>query len=167
MMARYPTLPQALRAQLLSVPPSHDYAMEYRPCAVTMKDGQVFERVYVAAAHAYIGFWGVWPEDDDGKASVAIGDVREIRESRTRLPPEFADRLYEAGESGMGYCIFTVAFGDGSRQVYISGNAVDFIDYPARKGPEDVAAVLPHKGREDQARAKQPPEYRWCLYEDD
>lgn len=164
-MARYPTLRHTLRDQLLAIAPSHDYGMEYRPCTVTTKDDRTFEHVYVVAAQAYIRQWGVWPEDDDGKDAIAVQDIQDIRESGARLPPEFADQLYAAGESGMGYCIFTIVFQDGSRQVCTSGNAVDFIDYPAGKGPKDVAAVLPHEGRTDQVGAKGPPRYHWCLYE--
>jgi hypothetical protein len=78
------------------------------------------------------------------------------------LPARFANKLYNAGESGMGYTIFTVVFSDGTKQAYSAGNAVDFIRYPEGKGPADVADVLPHEGRNEiQIRV---PEYYWCLY---
>ena len=71
-------------------------------------------RVYVVSEQSYIRSWGVWPEDDSGKALIAIEEVQDLRESHSRLPAEFANRLYDAGESGMGYRIFTVVFDDGS-----------------------------------------------------
>ena len=43
-----------------------------------------------------------------------------------------------------------------------TGNAVDFIQYPHGKGPNDVAAVLPHEGRNAQPVAA--PDWYWCLY---
>ncbi len=62
----------------------------------------------------------------------------------------------------MGYTIFTVVFSDGSRQAYVTGNAVDFIRYPGDKGPADVVKVLPHEGRNTEM--VKAPEYYWCLY---
>ena len=62
----------------------------------------------------------------------------------------------------MGYTVFTVVFKDGTRQAYITGNAVDFVRYPEGKGTEDVARVLPHEGRN--AEPIRAPEYYWCLY---
>jgi hypothetical protein len=80
------------------------------------------------------------------------------------LPGRFANKLYESGESGMGYTIFRVALADGSGQAYGIGNAVDFIRYPDAKGQSDVVDVLPHEGRN--AEPVTCPEYYWCLFSD-
>jgi hypothetical protein len=37
-------------------------------------------------------------------------NVAEVRDSPRRLPARFANELYQHGESGMGYTIFTVVF---------------------------------------------------------
>ena len=107
------------------------------------------------------------PFVDNGTWMPASPDAvfKDIRESGSRLPPDIADQLYEAGESGMGYCIFTIVFDDGSRQAYATGNAVDFIDYPTNRGPQNVTAVLPHKGREDPVRREGGANFLWCLYD--
>jgi hypothetical protein len=42
---------------------------------------------------------------------VAIQDVTQIADSPVRLPAELANQLYAAGESGMGYVVFTVVLG--------------------------------------------------------
>ena len=55
-----------------------------------------------------------------------------------------------------------MVFSDGERQACGTGNAVDFIRYPKGKGPNDVAAVLPHEGRNAQPVAA--PDWYWCLY---
>ncbi len=123
-------------------------------------------RVYVVSEQSYIRSWGVWHEDDSGKASIAIEEVQNLREGHSRLPAEFANRLYDAGESGMGYRIFTVVFDDGSHQVCLTGNAVDFVEYPSGKAPENVTAVLHHTGRED-PNLQTGPDYLWCLYDGD
>ena len=52
----------------------------------------------------------------------------------------------------MGYTVFTVVFKTAipflrRRKTYLTGNAVDFIEYPLGAGPEDVVSVLPHVGR--------------------
>jgi hypothetical protein len=78
------------------------------------------------------------------------------------VPAKYANEVYKAGESGMGYCIFTVVFSDGSKQAYVSGNAVDFIEYPEGKGPSNVVGILPQVGRDE--NPKPAPKYHWCLY---
>ena len=131
---------------------------------MTLHDGQTLDRVYIVAEAPYIRMWGVYPEDDRGKKWIRIEDVASIAESPTRLPAKIANRLYEAGESGMGYTIFTVGFSDGTKQACAAGNAIDFIHYPENNGPKDVVSVKPHVGRD---RNPLPgPAYFWCIYSD-
>ena len=104
----------------------------------------------------------MYPENDRGKMSIKIEDVLRVEDSPTRLPAPFANEIYNQGESGMGYTIFTVLFSDGERQACITGNAVDFIRYPDGKRPEDMIAVLPHEGRN--AQPVGAPHWYWCLY---
>jgi hypothetical protein len=122
------------------------------------------ERVYVADANSYLGHWG-W---DPGRSYVAIDEVAEIAGSPYRLPKKFADKVYAAGESGMGYVIYTLVMKDGSRLPFASGDAVDFPNWPDGAKPEDVVDVLPHEGREafrerGSTNTSASP-YSWCLY---
>ena len=162
-MTQYPAIPDELKAQLNRITPSHDRGITYFPCAVTLDDGRELERVYVVEHEPYIRIWGVTPEQDSGKKSISIERVVAIRESAFRLPPKLATTLYAAGESGMGYCIFTVKFSDGSRQAYVTGNAVDFITPPSGLTASAAKKVYPHKGRE--ASLQQGPDYYLCLYQ--
>jgi hypothetical protein len=162
-MPRYPKIAADLRAQLARIPAAGDYGLEYPPCDVRLKDGRRLSHVYVVPEDRYIQVWGVWPEDDEGKRSVQIEEVVEICESADRLPAKLAAKLYAAGESGMGYCIFTVVFDDGSRLPFVSGNAIDFIEYPQGKGPANVVDVIPHEGR-NEPDLRKAPDYYWCLY---
>jgi hypothetical protein len=161
-MARYGALPPTISSQLEEVEPSVGGSLKYYPCAARLANGDALTCVYVAWDEAYIRVWGIYPEQDRGKNWVHIEDVREIVDSPSRLPAKFATELYKHGESGMGYTIFTVVFSDGSRQAYVTGNAVDFIRYPEGMGPADVARVIPHEGRE--AATIEAPQYHWCLY---
>lgn len=161
-MARYPLLPSHIREALKNIIPSEDGSFAYYPCQVTLKGGVRLDTVYIEPEQPYMRVWGVYPEDDRSKQTVSINDVVAVEESPVRLPARFASEIYRAGESGMGYTLFTVVFSDGERQVYMSGNAVDFIQYPETKGPEDVIQVLTHQGRE--ACPRQAPEHYWCLY---
>jgi len=88
--------------------------------------------------------------------------VASLSESPFRLPAPFANELYEAGESGMGYTIFTVEFRGGIERSYVGGNAIDFIVYPEGMSATDVVAVVPHKGRNSHPRSA--PDYYWCLF---
>jgi hypothetical protein len=166
---RYSAISTELRQQLERVPASSDGACEYRPCRVRLASGEERDFVYVLDAESYIRTWGVWPEDDAGKDSVAIGDVVAIAESPYRLPVELADKLYAAGESGMGYTVFTVVLRDRRRLPYVTGNAVDFPRLPAGVTSADVVDVLPHEDR-DVFREREPraaegsAPYAWCLY---
>jgi hypothetical protein len=160
--ACYGELPPPVAVPLDSVPPTGNGALEYRPCMVTLADGRTLECVYIVEAVSYFQVWGVWPEDDRGKRSVRIEDVVEIRDSPLRLPAGLANQLYEAGESGMGYLIFTAEFRDATRQAYVTGNAVDFIVPPRGLKASDAIRVISHEGRYD---APVPsPDYWWCLF---
>jgi hypothetical protein len=130
---------------------------------VTLDDGRELPCVYVVDRQPYIQLWGVYPERDPGKRAVPIASVRRIAESPFRLPARLADELYRAGESGMGYTVFTVEFGNSARQAYVAGNAVDFIDPPAGLRASDAVGVRPHEGRHD--AGPRPIEYYWCLYD--
>jgi hypothetical protein len=137
--------------------------MLYFPCEVRLRDGRVLGTVYVEPEEMYIECWGIYPEDDKHKQSIRIDDVVDIQESPMRLPVQFANQVYEAGESGMGVYVFTVLFADGSKQAYRSGSAVDFLPYPAGKSAKDIAGVMPHEGREDPS-VKDCLAWYWCLY---
>lgn len=159
----YPLLSRDLKRELAQVIPSRDGQTSYWPCEVTLVDGDVLDRVYIASATDYIRHWGVWPEDDPAKSWIDIGRVVHVRESPTRLPVRFAEQIYLAGESAMGGCFFALEFSDGVRQSYVTGNAVDFIPYPGSKAPRDIVRVHPHTGRNDQNQLSGSTHY-WCLY---
>jgi hypothetical protein len=160
-MVRYPVLPESLRSQLAKIAPSEYGRLLCRPCKVIFREGRTLDRVYVGDA-ARLSIWGVYPEQDPDKSWCPIEDVVSVEASPSRLPAEFANEVYKVGASGMGYCIFAVVFSDGSKQAYVSGNAVDFIEYPEGKGPSNVVGILPHVGRDE--NPKPAPKYHWCLY---
>jgi hypothetical protein len=161
-MSRYPILPDHVREALGDIVPSGGNELWYFPCRVTLRSGKVLDTVYIEPEMPYLRYWGVYPEDDRGKRSVKIDDVVKVEDSPTRLPARFANQIYDHGESGMGYTIFTVVFSDGEQQACSTGNAVDFICYPNEKSPKDVAAVIPHEGRNTQTVGA--PDWYWCLY---
>ena len=163
-MPPYPVLSESLRSQLAAIEPSEAGLLIYHPSKVTLRGGRTLERVYVVAATAYLSRWGLYPEQDPHKLWCRIEDVVSIELSSSRLPAKFANKVYKAGESGMGYHVFTVVFSDGTTQAYLAGNSVDFIEYPRGKGPSDIAGILPHVGRDQ--NPNQPPNHHWCLFSD-
>ena len=130
---------------------------------VRLANGEQHDCVYIAEAKPYIRIWGVWPDDDPGKKSIAIQDVAQIQVSPRRLPVKFTREMYAIGESGMGYCIFTLSFTDGTRQPYCTGNLIDFPKLPEGKIIRDVVALTPNEGRGEQALGSWP--YYWCLFD--
>ena len=143
---------------------------EYRPCRVTLRSGEIQDRVYIVEADGYLRACGVDPSADAAKRSIAVDQVVTIADSPYRLPAPLANKLYRAGESGMGYVIFTVVLNDGRRLTFVTGNAVDFPAWPADVNPQDAVDVLPHQGR-DVFRDRPPSatessaDYCWCLYQ--
>jgi hypothetical protein len=156
---------QELYLALMAIPPSGDGNLEYRPASLQLKDGTLVDRAYVMAMPPYLSWWG---PDWEGRSYIPIRDISRIAECPTRLPQNFANKLYVTGESGMGYCIFTVDFADGTSCVFVTGNAVDFLDYPSDKSGKDVVDVKPHEGRnETQAgHYRSGTDYHWVLFED-
>jgi hypothetical protein len=159
----YDAISKELLSQLEAVPPATDGMMEYRPCKVTLADGRVCDTVYVVPKDSYIRVWGVWPEEDSGKRSVLISEVRRIEESPKRLPPKWANYIYQGGESAMGGTFFAVRFADGSAQIYDGGNAIDFVELPKDRRYEDIVGIDRHT-RTGNPRSRVLP-YTWCLYD--
>jgi hypothetical protein len=163
----YPSLTAPLQTQLDRIPFTTDYGKKYYPCLVTLTDGRKQDFVYIADADEYIDSWGVWPDHDSDMREIRAEDVRKIQESPSRLPPSIAQRLYEAGESGMGYEAFQLSYGDGSRSYHFTQGAVDFVRLPNGKRGEDIVDVHPHKRPRKCAPGKcaitGSHEYFWCL----
>jgi hypothetical protein len=164
MARRFPVIPATIAVALERISPSSDKDVLYYPCSVRMKDGIEFPHVYFVEARSWLFAWAPMPDRDLGENHLDVQQVAEVRECSDRLPPAFANRLYEAGESGMGYTIFTLCFSDGTRAAYSSGNALDFVVYPEGKSAADVVGVLPHEGRED-PNLRLAPVHRWCIFE--
>src|ERR1700687_3479339 len=89
-------LSEQLAQQLATVEPSYDGHMVYRPCRVTVDDGSIHDRVYVVEASPYKQMWGVWPENDPAKVSIAVERLAKIEASPSRLPAGLATKLYES-----------------------------------------------------------------------
>lgn len=158
-------LPQHLAEQLSRVTKSSDGYCQYAPCRVTLKSGEVLDRVYLVERAAFRRMWG------ESEATVTVADVELIEDSPFRLPAQWANVLYEAGESGMGYTVFTARLRDGSTLPFVVGNAVDFPNWPPGVESRDVVDVLPHAGRDVfRDRGPDPHEksaqFAWCLYDD-
>lgn len=162
----YPKLTRRQMNQLSKVEKSNDgpwpYACPYAPCQVTVASGELIDRVYVIDAGSYMSLWGIDPNDDPAKQAISITDVVAIESSPTRLPRQFANEIYRAGESGMGYTVFTVVTAAGNEVPFLGGNAIDFPAWPAGVGPNDIQRVLPHVGRD--RRTEPIADYFWCLY---
>jgi len=153
-----------IAAQLGRVPTSRDRSFLYAPCRVELKSGETLPRVYLVEEASYLRQWG----NDPDRSMVDIADVLAVENSADRLPAQLADQVYEAGESGMGYVVFTVQLRDGRSIPFSTGNAVDFLDWPSDVNPSEAVAVEPHIGREffvhPDGGGRHGADYKWCLY---
>jgi hypothetical protein len=155
-------LSEPLRCQLFTIQPSHDWDTHYYPCEVTLFDGSIIDRVYVAPE----GTWGLKKEGNK-PFHICVDDVQSIRESPNRLPITLANKLYAGGESGMGYTFFGIKLHNMKIIPCCAGNAYDFIQLPEGISLSDIEDVIPHWGRDIWRISTMRAEgasFKWCLY---
>lgn len=160
--SRATALPAALVDKLNDVPPSRDGTLEYWPCAVRLKGGRTLSRVIFARADDWHQVWGIWPEEDPGKAFIATSEVSDLWESPLRLPQRSADALYQHGESGMGYFVVTLRFRDGTEERCRTGSVVDFPWLPAGVSGSSIHAI--ELGGSTGSPPRDAPAFHWCLF---
>jgi hypothetical protein len=145
-----------LTAALRAIEPSRCYAEVLRPCTLILRDGSTVVRAL--ASEEARGF------QTDGW--IHPDEVAEVRLCRYRMPAHLASRLYAAGESGMGYEIFTLDLRSGQSLVFVTGNLVDFPDLPEGVTTDDILDVHPHEGRERSQREgyRGSAKFRWLYF---
>lgn len=156
-------IPAALFQKLNRITPSRDRDMQYYPCRVTVRDGRVFDRVYVQPLEPYLGRWGILPFDDHHKGWISISEIVDLEESPLRLPPHLAEKVYKRGETGMGYSMFRLDFRRGKSRAVVTGNAVDFVPLPAGLMGADVVRVQTEIDRNSETDLA--PQYYWSIYD--
>jgi len=148
--------------QLSAIIPSHDWEMEYYPCRAILNNGTTLDNVYIVDAAKYLKHWGVLPTEDKAKHFIEIEEVVNIENSPNRMPANYADKLYEAGESGMGYCVFKIIYNNGAALDVLTGNGVDFVPSPEGLTVNDIVDVMPHQG--SRSSYSKGLSYFWCLF---
>ncbi|MGD1000528.1 MAG: hypothetical protein ABSA67_07495 [Candidatus Brocadiia bacterium] len=139
--------------QVEAIEPSNTGFLKNRPCRLILADGKAVERAICVEDHrGFSGKWWIHPEC-----------VARIEASRERMPANLASKLYVAGESGMGYQIFKVKMRDGTSYPFLTGNIVDFPDFPEGYSTDDVVEVYPHEGRYEFG-LRRSRSFKWCFY---
>jgi hypothetical protein len=90
------------------------------------------DRVYLVSQAPWSKLWGAYPRSDSGESEVLVSDLVSVVESPSRLPSSFANELYQAGESGMGYTVFAVVF----------KTTIPFLDVAKRTQPGTLWILL-------------------------
>ncbi len=128
---------------------------QLRPCQLILKDGRIIPRAICVEDHRGFVTDG-WIHPDS---------VEQILPSLERMPARLATKLYHAGESGMGYQLFTMKMKDGSSHIFVTSNVVEFPDFANGYGTNDVDDVYPHHGREQTKLGyQQERSFEWCFY---
>ena len=120
-------LSPVLLQQLETVEPCIKDRARYYPCRVGLKDGKTLDQVYLVEAPDFKRcFLRERPEEIIPAIPwISPGDLTFMKDSPVRLPARFANEIYRAGESGMGYFLFTVVFSWWPRKVYVVSGLVD------------------------------------------
>ncbi len=150
--------------QLAEIEPSVDsFGLRLYPCSAQLRDGAVLTCVYLIDVASFARIWGTErPEGVPGGVwSVSPDQISSVVESPLRLPVRFANEIYQAGESGMGYFDFCLVFSRWCRRDYLVGNFVDFLEYPLWKRPRDVKRVILHRNKR---KLRSTPRTWWCVY---
>lgn len=127
------------------------------PCRMRLRDGSWVDRVIcVEDARGFTRDWWIHPDD-----------VAEIVPSDKRLPAALASKLYQAGESGMGFECFEVAAEGRENFSCITYNVVDFPELPDEVTTAQILNVYPHRGQERFGTSRcfdKPPKITWCYF---
>jgi hypothetical protein len=148
--------------QLNKIEPSvTTYGVLLYPCSVQLQDRVVRECVYFVDLSGFKRLWGSErPEEVPGLWAISPSQVASIRESSCRLAAKFANEIYKAGESGMGYFDFCLVFSWWCRRDYCVGSFVDFLEYPRWLSPSDVKRVMLYRNKR---RLRTTPRTWWCV----
>ena len=154
-----PKLPPLFKRQLDAIEPTKAESAKYFPCDVVLKTGERVDCVYFISLKDYVQLFRSYPDRGRAKGVLDIDEIASVAESRFRLPAKFASTIRE---SGMGYCIFTVVFASGLRQVYLTGDCLAFVTYPDGLGKDDVVDVWPDTGRGE--AYLEGRKFSWCVF---
>ncbi len=146
---------QAVTAAILAIEPSRTpYNESFWPCELVLDDGRLVPRV-ICRENVRWSDKGEWINPEQ---------IVEVRPSSRRLPAVLAEKLYRAGESGMGYTIYVLELRSGQTYVCGSGGIFDFPDLPDGVRTEDIREVYPHEGRERTMREASlgSDNFEWC-----
>lgn len=143
--------------ELMSIAPVKMSGGDIRPARAILHDGTVLERVIFSLCLSYSsvptleGARTLLPVEEvftnakkfGLKVSLLnINDVSAVQPSPYRLPVQLAQRLYDHGESGMGYTCYTIVLRDGTSLAYTSmGSHLDFPNLPAGIRTDDIIDV--------------------------
>lgn len=153
-----PCLEPQLQDVLQNIEPSIDGQLKYFPCSVELKSRKVLNHVCFVEAGLFGDWWG-----EQGRQVLNANEILNLQECPDRLPPKLASKLYQAGESGMGYTLFQIEYEDGSVSSHSAGNLIDFVRLPAGTSRTEIADVIPHCGRNSLSRLS-APDHVWCLF---
>ena len=127
------------------------------PCRIRLRDGSWVDRaICTEDARGFTGDWWIHPDD-----------VAEIVPSDKRLPAALASKLYQTGESGMGYECFEVKVEGYENFSCVTYNVVDFPALPDEVTTKQILNVYPHRGQEWHGSPRcfnKPPEFTWCYF---
>lgn len=169
MTTAFGRLDRQLLAEIDAITPTTDGWFTFVPARVELVSGGVCERVYCLDVDRQ-RVSSVQLEALAESGAIDPSEVRHIGESSLRLPAELAQRVYDAGESGMGYVIFGVVLRDGRILQRLTGNFVDFPTLPEGVQTADIADVVVGVDRMSYFRDRPPgadegsASFRWLLF---
>jgi hypothetical protein len=164
MLPDIPKLSAILQRELDTIEPSvFEPGLLLYPCSAKLRDGTEVAHMYFVEVSIFRKmFRGESPLKVPGLRWVSPDAIESIAPDPTRLPVRFANELYRMTDVGWGTRIFTLVFSWWCRRYYSVGSLVDFLEYPARRGPEDIKRVILYGKRK---RLRTPtPEPSWCVF---
>jgi len=146
----------------------------YYPCSTELNDGRTLECVYFGDKKDYVKHWG---NTTSGRFFVDLSEVKAISECKYCISSKLAKKIYDSGESGMGYYKFRIVMKDGKIFPYLTGDAVEYLELPEGYTIEDIVDVKPFYQSPREGKCMDYTDYwkkgyygskryYWCLIED-
>ena len=163
-----PSLPPSIAEQLKEIAPQNirtgDKKTSVYPCSVTLNDGRVQQCTYLMSVLAAKRWWWI---KTDSKHQIQVQNIVSISPSPYRLQESLANKILEAGETGMGYTSGVFQFKNGKTLPWVTTESMEFMDLPDEYSIHDIIDIKLHIKNEEGKELIRPKSYVVALFREE
>ena len=163
-----PSLPPSIAEQLKEIAPQNirtgDKKTSVYPCSVTLNDGRVQQCTYLMSVLAAKRWWWI---KTDSKHQIQVQNIVSISPSPYRLQESLANKILEAGETGMGYTSGVFQFKNGKTLPWVTTESMEFMGLPDEYSIHDIIDIKLHIKNEEGKELIRPKSYVVALFREE